>query len=222
MNRITLLGFGLLFAAAPVQAQTGLQRAKAALPRDAARSLEQTIANARKQGLPTEPLVDKALEGVAKRVPPTAILKAVRDRSALLGRAHAALRPFGPPAGVDVTSTADALQRGVSIDVVRKVRAGRRRGEPVGMALHTVADLMDRKVPPNVAVDVVNSWRKRGGRNEELRELPAKVDRLVRSGVSPTAAGRSILLGGANRRGPAIPAAPNKRPAPIPQEQDRK
>ena len=39
----TLL-FGLLFLAvtAPLQAQTGLQRAKAQLPKDAARALEQT------------------------------------------------------------------------------------------------------------------------------------------------------------------------------------
>jgi hypothetical protein len=193
MNRLLLLGFATLFATAPLQAQTGLQRAKAALPRDAARSLEQTIAAARKRGLPTEPLVDKALEGVAKRVPPSAIIKAVRDRSALLASADAALRPFGRPAAVDVTATADALQRGVSIDVVKKVRAGRRKGEPVGMALHTVADLMDRRVPTNVAVDVINSWRSRGGRNEELRELPAQVDRLIREGASPSAAGRRVL-----------------------------
>jgi hypothetical protein len=208
MNQISLLGFVILFATAPLQAQTGLQRAKAALPRNAARTLEQTVADARKRGLPTEPLVDKALEGIAKRVPPNAILKAVRDRSALLARADAALRPFGPPTGVDITSTADALQRGVSADVVKKVRAGRRKGEPVGMALHTVADLMDRKVPASVAVDVINSWRRRGGRNEELRELPAEVERLIREGASPSAAGRRVLGG---RDGRLTPGPTSRR-----------
>jgi hypothetical protein len=192
MKKISLLGFAILFATAPLQAQTDLQRAKAALPRAAARELEQTVANARKRGLPTEPLIDKALEGVAKRVPPSVIMTAVRHRVALLARADAALRPFGRPPAADVTSTADALQRGVSVDVVKRVRAGRRKGEPVGIALHTVADLMDRKVPAPVAVDVINSWRKRGGRNEELRELPAEVERLIREGATPSAAGRSV------------------------------
>jgi hypothetical protein len=201
MNKTSLFSLLLLLAAAPLQAQTGLQRAKAQLPRDAARMLEQTVNDARKKGLPTEPLIDKALEGSAKGVPPAVILNAVRQKVDLLARADAALRPFGKPAAADVTATADALQRGVSTDVVKRVRAGRRNGEPVGMALHTVADLLDRKVPVNVAMEVIASWRERGGKNEELREIPAAVERLIRQGKSPTAAGRSV-------------AQPTTRPSP--------
>lgn len=212
MKRITLLGLLFLFATAPVQAQTGLQRAKAALPRDAARAFEQTVVSARKRGLPTEPLVDKALEGVAKRVPPSVILAAVRQKADLLARADAALRPFGPPTAADVTSTADVLQRGLSVDLIRKVRAGRGRGEPIGLSLHTVADLIERKVPASVSLEVINSWRERGGQSERLRELPAEVERLIRMGVSPSAAGRRVAEAARQGRPPAPPGRPGNRP----------
>jgi hypothetical protein len=192
MKKKLLLGLLLLLVAPPLAAQTALQRAKAGLPRDAARQLEQTVAAARKRGLPTEPLIDKALEGVAKKVPPAVIMTAVRTKVDLMARADAALRPFGRPTAADVTATADVLQRGVSPEIVKQVRAGRRSGEPVGLSLHTVADLMERKVPPRVAIDVIASWRERGGRNEDLRDIPFQVDKLIRMGESPSAAGRSV------------------------------
>ena len=151
MKSKLLLGLLILLVAPPLAAQTGLQRAKAALPRESARQLEQTVAATRKRGLPTEPLVDKALEGVAKKVPPSVILAAVRHKADLLARADAALRPFGPPTAADVTATADVLQRGLSPEIVKQVRAGRRRGEPVALSLHTVADLVDRRVPAKMA-----------------------------------------------------------------------
>jgi hypothetical protein len=206
MKKTLLLGLLLLLVATPLAAQSGLQRAKAALPRDAARQLEQTVAAARKRGLPTEPLIDKALEGVAKKVPASVIMNAVRHKVDLLGRADAALRPFGPPTAADVTATADVLQRGLSPDIVKQVRAGRRRGEPVGMSLHTVADLLERRVPPKVAIEVISSWRARGGRNEELRDIPLEVDKLIRMGASPSSAGRSIATSVRSGRPPTPPA----------------
>lgn len=212
MNKTPLCGLLFLLIAAPLHAQSGLARAKAGLPAGAARTLEQTVVAAQKKGLPTEPLIDKALEGSAKRVPPAAILEAVKRKVDMLSRADAALRPFGKPAPADVISTADALQRGLSVEIVKQVRSGRRNGEPVGMALHTVADLIDRQVPANVAMEVISSWRQRGGHNDELRELPAAVERLIRQGASPTAAGRSVAkTAGTRGRPPGTPGG--KSPA---------
>jgi hypothetical protein len=51
-------------------------------------------------------------------------------------------------------------------------------------------------------VDVINSWRERGGRNEELRELPAEIDKLIRMGASPSAAGRSVATAAKQGRRP--------------------
>ena len=205
MKSKLLLGLLILLVASPLAAQTGLQRAKAALPRESARQLEQTVAATRKRGLPTEPLVDKALEGVAKRVPPSVILQAVRHKADLLARADAALRPFGPPTAADVTATADVLQRGLSPEIVKQVRAGRRRGEPVALSLHTVADLVDRRVPAKIAIEVITSWRERGGRSEDLREIPLQVDKLIRMGESPSTAGRNIATSVRQGRPPGPP-----------------
>ena len=207
MKKNLLLGLLILLVAPPLAAQTGLQRAKAALPRETARQLEQTVVSARKRGLPTEPLVDKALEGVAKGAAPSVIMNAVRQKVDLLGRAHAALRPFGPPTAADVTATADVLQRGVSPEIIKQVRAGKKRSEPVGLSLHTVADLLDRRVPAKVAVDVISSWRERGGRNEELRDIPMEVDKLIRMGATPSSAGRSIATSVRQGRPPSPPGA---------------
>jgi hypothetical protein len=210
MKKILLLGMILPLTAAQAQAQTGLQRAMAALPPEAAKTLEETVAAARSRGLPTEPLVDKALEGAAKKVQPAMILNAIRQKLELLTRADAALRPYGPPAAADVTATADVLQRGISDDVVKRVRAGFSKEEPIGIALHTLADLIDRGVPVDVALDVLSSWRARGARASELRELPAEVERLVRGGASPSAAGRSVAASMKARGRPSGPPGQNR------------
>ncbi len=192
MKKLTLFALILIFSATPLSAQSGLARAKAALPSDAARELEQLVADAQRRGLPTEPLVHKALEGVAKRVPPGVVLGAVRQRADLLARADAALRPLNAGNAANVTATADAMQRGLSESVLQRVLSGRGAEEPVGVALHTVADLMDRGVPVDVAIEVLRSWRERGARSEDLREYPAAIERLIRQGVSPSAAGRQL------------------------------
>lgn len=192
MKKAFLLGFMLLLAAVPVHAQTKLARAKAGLPKDAARQLEQLVTAARSKGLPTDPLLDKAIEGKAKGKAPSVIITAVRQRSEFIAKADAALRPFGPPSAAEVTAAADVLQRGLTVDVIKRVRAGRRNGEPVGVSLHAVAQLVDRKVPPKVALDLLNSWRHGRARNEDLRELASYVDRLIRTGSSPAAAARSV------------------------------
>jgi hypothetical protein len=155
--------------------------------------------------LPTEPLVDKALEGVAKRVPPNAVINAVRQRADLLARADAALRPLNARSTANVTATADAMQRGVSTSTLQRVLTGRRTNEPVGVALHTVADLMDRGVPVDVAIEVLRSWRERSGRNEELREYPATIERLIRQGVSPRDAGRRLRDAVRSGQPPGLP-----------------
>jgi hypothetical protein len=208
MKKTRLVGLLLLLAATPAYAQTRMARAKAALPADASRRLEQTIANAKSKGLPTEPLIDKALEGVAKGVPPSVIVNAVRQRADFLARADAALRPFGPPAASEVTACADVLQRGLSVDIVKRVRAGRRKGEPLGVALHTVADLVDRKVPPKVALDLLNSWRHGRSRTEDLHQLPGYVERLIRGGSTPSAAARTV--GAAFLQGRNPPVSPQR------------
>jgi hypothetical protein len=212
MKRLIIaFGFTVAFAAA-ASAQSGLERAKVALPPDAARNLEQTVADARARGLPTAPLVDKALEGIAKHAPPNAIVEAVRRRLELLARADAALRPSGLATADVVTAVADVMQRGVSEDVVKRAAAGKREGEPIDLALHTLADLMDRGVPVDVAFEMLSSWRERHGNAEELRQMPAAVERLVGEGASPASAGQAIAASVRSGRAVGAAVGPKAKP----------
>jgi hypothetical protein len=212
MKRL-LLVFGFLgsFTAA-ASAQTGLERAKAALSAADARMLEQAVANARARGLPTAPLVDKALEGVAKHAPASAILEAVRRRLELLARADAALRPSGLATAEVVTAVADVMQRGINEDLVKRAAAGHRTGEPIDLALNTLADLLARGVPVDVAFDILSSWREHGANAEELRQMPAVVERLVGEGASPANAGQAIAASVRSGRAVGAAVGPKTRP----------
>lgn len=184
----------LVAVPAPAVAQEAarLERAKSRLTPAAARELEQIVAAARARGLPTEPLVNKALEGLAKGVAPNRIMGAVRSLLDQLTQAQTILSAGSRPAPGDIEVVANALRRGVSADAARKLVAGARPGEPVAQAIHTLADLVERGVPVNAAMDLLSAWRSRGGRPEDLDRLPVAVERLVREGVSPGAAAREV------------------------------
>ena len=70
-RKLYILTLALAVAALPVGAQTtpARERARAALPPEVFERIETIAGDAAREGLPTEPLWDKALEGAAKRVP---------------------------------------------------------------------------------------------------------------------------------------------------------
>lgn len=197
---------------AAAQEPSGLDRARAALPEDAARRLERLVADARAEGLPAEPIVQKALEGTAKSVPPDRILGAVEQLATRLGRAQRLLADGASPPPTDVSAVADALGRGVPEPAVRSVRDASPAGEPVALAVHTLADLMDRGVPTDQALQVLDAWRDRGGQAAELRELPAAVERLIREGVLPEQAAAAVAGAMRSGRPPATAGPPQAGP----------
>jgi hypothetical protein len=143
----------------------------------------------RARGLPTQPLIDKVLEGKAKRATPDKIIVVVRQRADQLARAQALTRSRS---SLEIITVAEALHRGVDEATIRRVRAESRSREPVGLALHTLADLLETGVPRDVALGMIAGWRSRGAAASELRELPASVERLVRQGATPARAGGAV------------------------------
>jgi hypothetical protein len=194
MKHASLILAALVFGAGNAAAQNAAayDRARASLPPEQARAFEQIVESARARGLPIEPLADKVLEGRAKGVAPTVIINVVRARSDQLAAAAAVL-PSGRVPASEITIVADAMQRGVKPEMVKKVHAGARPNEPVGMALNTLADLLERGVPVDVAYDVLDAWRNRGGRASQLGDLPATVERLIREGAKPEHAGAAVI-----------------------------
>lgn len=195
--------FLALVAAMPATAQQDdarLERIRSELPAAAVQQIETRLAQARADGLPVEPLLDKAVEGIAKHVPAPRIASAVDQLAGELGRARALLGNGAAPAPTDVAAVADAMRRGVPEQAIRRVTERAGPGEPVALAVHTMGDLLDRGVPVQQAVAVMEAWRYRGSRADELRELPMAVERLIRQGVLPGQA--AAALASAMRSGP--------------------
>src|SRR5207245_1457170 len=110
------LGLLLMLVASPLAAQSVRSRLEARVPMAAVPTVDSLVQVAAREGLPTEPLVQKALEGGAKHVSAPRIgaaaqemLEQLRDARALLVRAGDA-----PPAtAAEVTTIYAALQCGL-------------------------------------------------------------------------------------------------------------
>lgn len=209
--------FGMVMPSAALgfdrQAADPLANARAALPADLLSGLERTIADASTRGLPTTPLVDKALEGAAKGVPADRILIVIHQLVRDLAHARALI---GDASATDVTAVADGLRRGVPEDAVRALQSASGHSQPIAVAVHTLADLLDRGVPVDNALDVLGAWRSQGASASSLRELPAAVERLIRQGVLPDQAASAVAsavragLGPGSARLPAAAGPPGR------------
>jgi hypothetical protein len=137
-------------------------------------------------GLPTEPLVDKALEGASKRASGDRIAAAVRSLSDDLARARALL---GADASVnEITAGARALRAGVSPTTLQ--RFGRERGRrPMGVALAVLGELVARGVPPDTAARAVLALTAGGAGDDELVAYQQGVARGARIGAPPAPLG---------------------------------
>lgn len=177
----TVLMTGALLIPLGLQAQEGRwERVEQAYSAERAAEIRALVREAARQGVPPEPLLDKALEGAAKGVAPTLVLGALSDYSGRLGRARALVVPSESRA--ELVAAADALQRGVPEDVIRAAAA-----EPGddAIALVVLGDLVEMGVPVARAEEVVADALGRGARGERLLTVPAAVRRLIREGVLP-------------------------------------
>jgi hypothetical protein len=144
-----------------------------------------TLDSARAQGLPVEPLVDKALEGATKRAASGRIEAAV---SALLHRMEVSREALAPdPAPRDIVAGADALAYGATRQALTTMRTIRPNGS-LSVPLAVLTQLVASGVPVNRATRVVADLLKRGARDEQLIALQDDVRSYVAAGASPEAA----------------------------------
>lgn len=144
-----------------------------------------TLDSARTRGLPTEPLVDKALEGATKKAAGLRIQAAV---SSLLVRLEAARDALAPnPIPRDITAGADALSYGATREALKTMRAIR-PNESVAVPLGVLTQLVASGVPVGRATRVVADLLRRGARDEQLIALNDDVRSYVAAGASPEVA----------------------------------
>lgn len=193
------------------------ERLREAFPAEAVGQIEEILARAEAAGVPSEPLLAKALEGAAKRVPAERVVAAL---SAYANRMEQATTLVGPSRGdAAVVAAADALRRGVPADALKAL--SKHEGE-LAVPLVVLADLVEAGVPVQGAYNVVESALNRRHMPDDMLAIPGAVRRLVREGQLPaeaaatvgTAIGRGQFRGVGNPHGTPGVGPPSGPPVP--------
>jgi hypothetical protein len=178
-----IAGAAALLLAASASAQE--PRLEARLDPATYREIVGVIEQARARGLPTEPLVDKALEGVAKRAPGKLIVGAVARLAERLDVARAALGPDASPA--EVQAAAEALAVGVPEEALRELRAAV-PDAPLAVPLGVLTQLVSRGIAVGRATETVLELLRRGARAPQLIALGQAVQEDIAQGMAPATA----------------------------------
>lgn len=199
--RLMLALPALLVVPAAVRAQDAAQsaRLRASMSASAYASFTSSVTAAKERSLPTEPLVAKAMEGVAKGAPGDRISVAVRELTDRMTRAQLILRTGAGTSrtatSMEIVAVADALQRNVSEDALRKLALDASGRANIAASSYALADLVSQGVPLAVSTQVLAAWQARGADPARLGEISATVERLVRQGVAPARAGSGVAAG---------------------------
>lgn len=188
-----LLAAGL--GAAPLEAQD--PRLAARLPTGTRLAVERLLDSARASGLPTEPLVRKALEGESKGADSARIVSAVATLGRYLGQARQALGTGTDEA--TLVAGAAALRAGAQPARLRALDSLRAR-ERLAVPLSVLADLLTSGVEPERAWTTVREMATQGAPDADFLEL------------------RERLMGTRQGQAPGLPPAAERPPtaAPLP------
>jgi len=138
------------------------------------------IDSAHGAGLPSEPLVQRALEGATKGAPGIRIVAAVRRLSADLGAARTALG--ANTSTPELEAGVAALRAGATPELLAHLRDVRR--PPLTMALSVLADLVASGVPADSAAAAVLALAPKA-RDADLVEFRRAVERDIALGAPP-------------------------------------
>jgi hypothetical protein len=162
---------------------------------------------ARAAGLPTEALVDRALEGASKGARADLILVAVARLSGELATARDALGIESSDA--EIVAGASALRAGARPEDLARLR-GLRAEQPLTVAAAVLADLVAVGVPTDTAVAAVLTLAA-GAEDVEYIAFRRNVERDIALGASPVTA-LGVRLGAAAAEADFTDQAPASTP----------
>jgi hypothetical protein len=215
-----LAGMTMLLALSATVAEGQDPRLEARLPAAARSAVASIVEQARAQGLPTEPLVQRALEGASRNSSAERIQEAVRD---LAGRLHRAQSVLGREASeAELVSAAGALNVGLDEADLSRLRSAA-GGTPLTQPLVTLADLLQRGVPRDTATSAVLAFLRAGVTADGYAQLRRSVAHDIRQGASPSSAAHTRAQGVLLERRPPPRAGvpPRTRPSPPRRTGDR-
>jgi len=193
-----LLGLACLGQLVPLRAVPAQRSSDARLVRlDSTTRLAvaAVVDSARRTHLPTEPLIDKALEGAQKGADGSRIVSAVRGLYAELRSARAALGTGA--ATEEINAGASAIHAGMPMRTLTQLRAvSQRAGRArVTLPLTVYTDLIARKVPATVASDVVLSLARAGLRDGDYAMFQRNVRLDIENGADAATAAQTRARG---------------------------
>ena len=187
MTTRAVLTLALLLGAAHAGAQSAPPDFPASLGESTRITLARIADSARMDGIPTEPIVAKAAEGVLKGADDTRIVAAVRALVRQLGRARAVLPSSSTGT---LTAAASALRAGVTTEAIRDLAIASAGGSDadLGVALVTLVDLTTSGVSAGEAGRSVHRLLQGRAPEGAFAALRTAVAADVRAGTSPEAA----------------------------------
>lgn len=175
-----------------------------------ANALRLLFEDAAELGLPVRPLINRALEGAARRSPGDRILRVVREHALALQEAKRAL---GDRATEDeLEAGAIAVRAGLDWRAVESVRASRPTGSVV-VPLVVLTDLVRRGVPASNARDAVATLVRSPRADDVLLGLQATVAKNAQRGpgMALDALNRYVRSMGATPAA-TTPTSPDRKP----------
>lgn len=177
-----LLGFGLCSLLLPSLLAAQDQRLADRLDQETAAAVQLVVDSAERAGLPTEPLVQKALEGSTLGASGNRIQTAVSSLARQLGRARQALG--GGVDEAELTAAAGALRAGLPPSALRRLQA-LRSDRPLVVPIAVLTDLVAEGVPPEQATSSVLDLARENRPDDEFVALRRRVQTQRRGGVAP-------------------------------------
>jgi hypothetical protein len=205
-----LLTAAALGGVLPGVARAQAERLAGRLDERARTAVVALVDSARAAGLPTDPLVNKALEGSSKGADGARIVAAVRTLAADLGRARAALG--GAPSELELVAGAAALRAGAPSGFLASLRETYPRAA-LAVPLAVMADLVARGVPADTASRSVLALVRAGLREAELVAFRQGVERDIALGA-PAGAAAAVRVNAAERDVGAIAVGTPGSPQP--------
>ncbi|MSR06297.1 MAG: hypothetical protein EXR93_04390 [Gemmatimonadetes bacterium] len=166
-------------------------------PAELANQIQQIAAQAIREGLPVEPLANKALEGWAKHAASDRLVIAVGDLRHRLAAARDAALGAGlsNPASSVVSAAAQALARGMTPDDVRTLIRSAGRTDAAATGLMVASSLAAQGIERGAATHAVGQAFKDGHTPNEVLELPSVAASMMARGMTVAEVTTRMLAG---------------------------
>ena len=174
-------------------------------------ALRAVFDSAAERGLPTAPLVNRALEGAARHANGALIVRVVRAHAAALSEARDVLGTESTAAELDAGAT--ALRSGIDARTLAAVRATRSAGAAV-TPLMVLTDIVQRGVPSVAARDAVTSLARMPRSDDALMGLQVTVAKNAMRGPGMAVDALNRYLRGTvpGSNSPSAPATVDRKP----------